>query len=77
MQKKFGIAMKKMQFSTNLKCGGCVAKITPLLQELQSITKWDVDLTDPKKTLTVEGGASQEEVIDALKKAGFNAQIFA
>lgn len=44
---------KKFRFKTNLKCNGCVSKITPFLNSTRDIKDWVVDLKHPDKVLTV------------------------
>ncbi len=65
--------MGTSKFKTNIKCGGCVATITPFLNEQQEISRWSVDTTTADKLLTVEGKLSDERVVDLVEKAGFTA----
>jgi copper chaperone CopZ len=66
--------MNTVQFKTSLKCEGCVAKITPGLNAISSIKKWNVDLKSPDKTLTVEGDTINEsDIVQSLKKDGYTA----
>lgn len=44
--------MDKFQFKTNIKCGGCVAKVTPHLNALQGVKSWKVNIQNPDKILT-------------------------
>ena len=62
------------KFKTNIKCSACVEKVTPYLNEVAGIDQWNVDLTSPQRTLTVAGGASESEVKESLKKAGYTAE---
>lgn len=61
------------KFRTNIKCAACVDKVTPYLNELAGAAKWNVDLTSPQRTLTVEGEASESAVKESLRKAGYTA----
>ena len=66
--------METLKFETSLKCGGCVTAIQPKMDELKSVSKWEVDLTKPVKILSVEGEALNEnEIITTLRDAGFSA----
>jgi copper chaperone len=67
--------METLQFKTNIKCGGCVAKVTPVLNETAGIDGWKVDTADPQKILTVTAakGLSADQVIKAVEQAGFLA----
>lgn len=67
--------MKQMKFTSNIKCEGCVAKVTPHLQAEKRIVSWHVDITDPQKMLTVQADQLSDEELQALiAKAGFRAQ---
>nr|WP_026209773.1 heavy-metal-associated domain-containing protein [Cytophaga aurantiaca] len=64
--------MKTLQFKTNINCGGCVAQVTPILNALEGIDKWDVDTNDPNKVLTFNTSIlTSEEIKIALNKVGF------
>lgn len=65
--------MKKHTFKTNVKCGACVAAITPEMDKLNA-DKWTVDLVSPERTLTVEGDVEANEILEALKKSGYQAE---
>jgi copper chaperone len=66
--------METLQFKTNIKCGGCIAAVTPFLDGDQEIEKWQVDLESADRLLTVQTSHSANEVSDLLKKAGYNAE---
>lgn len=67
--------MKQYQFKTNINCGGCVAKVTPLLNENPDVKEWKVNTNNPNKVLTVEADNLKEEEIKAIvQKAGFKAE---
>jgi copper chaperone len=67
--------METIKFKTNINCGGCLAKVTPFLNEEKSIEKWEVNILTPEKTLTVESqDANPETVIKAVQKAGFKIE---
>lgn len=62
-------------FKTNIKCNGCVSKVTPFLNEASGVCHWDVDTTSPDKILSVHStGITEEEVISQVKKAGFHIE---
>lgn len=64
-----------MEFKTNIKCGGCIAKVTPALNEIAGADGWKVDTENPQKILTVSAdkGLTSEEVIRAVEQSGFIA----
>lgn len=66
--------MEAIKFKTNIKCTGCLAKVTPALNETVGQGDWEVDLQDPGKTLTITSDVSVNEVIAAVKEAGFEAE---
>ncbi|MCC5929463.1 MAG: heavy-metal-associated domain-containing protein [Cyclobacteriaceae bacterium] len=67
--------MTKMQFTTNLKCGGCVAAITPGMDSLEAVKSWKVDLAPAVKILEVEGEEHAEgEILKVVAQAGFAAE---
>lgn len=67
--------METLKFSTNLKCGGCVLKVTDPLNKITGIKNWNVDLESSQKLLTVECEESVvNEVKDAFTTAGYLAE---
>ncbi len=68
--------MKQYQFKTNINCGGCVAKVKPVLNADTQIKEWNVDTANPAKLLTVETeNLSEDQVKNLVEKAGFKAEI--
>jgi len=69
--------METIKFKTNIKCGGCIATVTPHLDALSGLEKWEVDTTIPEKILTVTGDdhSLANKVVDTLKKAGYEAEL--
>ena len=64
-----------MKFKTTINCGGCVAKVTPLLNGADGIEQWQVDTDNPDKILTVQSsGITPEEIMEEVKKAGFKIE---
>jgi copper chaperone len=67
--------MKTIELKTNIMCGSCVAKVTPVLNETIGEAHWKVDTQNPKKILTVStNDLSESEVIKAVEKAGYKAE---
>ena len=68
--------MNTNQFKTNIMCGSCIAKVTPVLNETFDENNWKVDTQNPKKVLTVstEGDNVNDAVIKAVEKAGYKAE---
>jgi copper chaperone CopZ len=66
--------METTKFKTNIKCSGCVANVTPFLNEAVGENNWEVDYNDPSKVLKVVGETDNEKVIKAIEKAGYKAE---
>jgi copper chaperone len=66
--------METLQFKTNINCGGCIAKVTPVLNNETGIQEWNVDTNVPTKILTVKSDLAADIIIDVLSKAGFKAE---
>jgi copper chaperone len=70
--------METLKFKTNVNCGGCVATVTPHMNQVKGIVKWSVDTTNPMKILTVETSELDPDVIvETLKSAGYKADLMA
>lgn len=70
--------METLKFKTTINCGGCVATVTPHLNQIKGIEKWSVDTTNPQKILTVEtSGLEPVVIIEKLKEAGYKAELLA
>ena len=68
--------MKTYKFKTTINCGGCVAKVTPYLNAESDIKKWEVDINNPEKVLTVETENLEPTEIQAIvEKVGFKAEF--
>lgn len=66
--------METNKFKTNIKCSGCLATVTPFLNEAVGENNWEVDINDPSKVLSVKGEQDQSEIVKAVEKAGFKAE---
>lgn len=67
--------MKTLKFKTNIKCGGCIAAVTPHLNSAETVSNWSVDIDNPNKILTVEGeNLSETEVVEKVTKAGYTIE---
>ena len=68
--------MNTLKFKTNVKCGGCIATVTPHLNQIKGIVSWNVDTTNPLKIMTVETkGISAEEITSIMKTTGYQAEL--
>jgi copper chaperone len=68
--------MDTLKFKTNIKCDGCIATVTPYLNDLVDVVSWTADLMGPDRILTVNGqeGIRSQEIITKLQKAGYQAE---
>jgi hypothetical protein len=59
-------------YKTNLRCGGCVQTIAPLLDSAAGIRSWKADVESPDRLLTLEGDdVARPRVAELLGKAGY------
>ena len=67
--------MESVSFKTNMKCAGCIEKVTPELNDLAGKDHWKVDLQNPNKTLTISSeNIRVKEIMFAVEKAGFTLE---
>lgn len=67
--------METIQLKTNIMCGSCIEKVTPVLNKELGENNWKVDTQNPKKVLTVTAEkVDKKEVINAVEKAGYKAE---
>jgi len=68
---------KKIQFKTNINCGGCIASIKPHLDHAEGVCEWNVDIANKDKILTIQStGITEEQVIETVQKAGFKIERY-
>jgi copper chaperone CopZ len=66
--------METIQLKTNIKCGGCIAAVTTVMDELTGAGNWTVDTTTPDKIMTVTTEAvTAAQIAQALEQAGYKA----
>ena len=67
--------MTSYRFKTNIKCDGCIQKVTPFLSKIKEIEEWNVDLASPDRILSIEGTEiAPAAVISSLNQAGYKAE---
>ena len=67
--------MKTLKFKTNINCGNCVATAKPFLDAVKNVANWEVDTTNPAKTLTVQGeNINAADVVAQVQKAGYKIE---
>jgi copper chaperone len=70
--------METLKFKTSIKCAGCIAKVTPFLNETLAPEEWNVDIFTPTKILTVTTDKATAGEIEAkVKQAGFEVERIA
>ena len=68
--------MNTLKFKTNIKCGGCIATVTPHLNQVKGIISWNVDINNPHKILSVETeNVASEEITSILNGVGYQAEL--
>ena len=64
-----------MKFKTNIKCDGCIATVTPILDDAVGAGNWNVDIGGPLRILTVENvEISPTEIKTGLATVGYQAE---
>ena len=67
--------MTILTFTSNIACNGCVSKVKPFLDELEGVIKWEVDIGNPQKILTVQSNElSADQIQEAVIKAGYQLE---
>lgn len=65
--------METLKFKTNIKCTGCLGKVTPHLDSAKGVESWEVDLENPDRILTVNSSeATEEDIVNTVHKAGYD-----
>ncbi|MGF7219126.1 copper chaperone CopZ [Spirosoma lacussanchae] len=68
--------METIKLKTNIKCGGCIATVTPFLNESVGAGNWQVDTQNPDKILTVQTEAVTADTVKAaVQRAGYKAEL--
>ncbi|MBK7408490.1 MAG: heavy-metal-associated domain-containing protein [Saprospirales bacterium] len=64
-----------LKFKTNINCNNCIRSVSGFLNDIKEIEKWEVDITNPEKILTVDGEkVTVEMVMEAVEEAGFDIE---
>lgn len=72
---KYFEKMQTKQFKTNIMCGSCIAKVTPIFNETFGKNNWKVDTQNSNKTLTVStNNTNENDIIKVVEKAGYMAE---
>lgn len=66
--------METTQFKTNIKCSGCIATVTPVLNNIAGADNWKVDLASPDKVLSISADIDKNAITNALEKVGYKAE---
>jgi len=70
--------MNTLQFKTNINCGNCIKSVTPFLNALETVDRWQVNTEVSDKILSVETDESETEVtqqvMQAVQEAGFRIE---
>ena len=67
-------ALINMKFKTNIKCDGCIATVTPILDKTVGAGNWSVDLGCPLRILSLANvEVSPNEIKSGLATVGYQA----
>ena len=70
--------MNTLQFKTNINCGNCIKSVTPFLNALETVDRWQVNTDISDKILSVETEESEamvkQQVEKAVQDAGFRIE---
>jgi len=67
--------MTTVKYKTNIHCGSCIKSVTPVLNNLDNIDLWRVDLEHDDKILEVTlDDEDKNSVVEAVKSAGFEIE---
>jgi copper chaperone CopZ len=70
--------MNTLQFKTNINCGNCIKSVTPFLNALETVDRWQVNTDVSDKILSVETEESEamvrQQVEKAVQDAGFRIE---
>jgi copper chaperone len=70
--------MNTLQFKTNINCGNCIKSVTPFLNALETVDRWQVNTDVSDKILSVETEESEamvkQQVEQAVQDAGFRIE---
>ncbi|MFT5511716.1 MAG: copper chaperone [Bacteroidia bacterium] len=67
--------MKAYKFKTTINCGSCLNTVTPILNTLDNVDAWKVDISHPDKVLEVTlDDDNVNAVINSVKSAGFEIE---
>jgi copper chaperone len=61
--------MNTLQFKTNINCGNCIKSVTPFLNALETVDRWQVNTDVSDKILSVETEESEDMVKQQVEKA--------
>jgi len=67
--------MTIVKYKTNIHCGSCIKSVTPVLNNLDNVDLWKVDLEHDDKVLEVTlDDEDRNSVVEAVKSAGFEIE---
>ena len=68
--------METIKFKTTIKCSGCVATVTSVLDEKVGKGNWQVDIQSPEKFLTItpKEPINEAQLVKAIESAGYKLE---
>lgn len=62
--------MEKVTFKSNIKCAGCIEKVSPVLNAEPMVENWEVNILTPEKIVSIYTNETDtEKLIEVLEKA--------
>jgi copper chaperone CopZ len=56
-----------------MKCDGCVASVTEALERVHGVESAEVSLTEARARVTVGEGVTEDDLVQAVTSAGYEA----
>lgn len=67
--------METKHFKTSASCGGCASRIGKSLSKYVPESQFSIDTKHPDSILTITSELSNQQIIDAVKEAGYCAEF--
>lgn len=68
--------MKILKFKTNIATPDQITLVTPILDEIEGISKWEIDPKTEDNILSVSGEYLNPQIVEnAIQKAGFKVEV--
>lgn len=62
-------------FATSMHCARCATTVSQILDDIETIDDYEIQLEHPQNLLLVEGSVQPQQIIDALADVGYEAKL--